>query len=92
MANLVTKIIKESAFNVDSKAHKAYTVAYRGRVFGISSLQWEDLMDSIEVVDKVLTIKCDVEVLKSSRVDQLTGETTNFLNIVPKLGVALADI
>lgn len=84
------KLIKEKAFTVDTETHTHYTVAYKGRVFGLSTLRFPK--ENITVNDSVVTITGEVEVLKNQTVDQLTGEIKMFLDIVPKLDIALAVI
>ena len=85
------KVIKTKDFTANDTKHTSYTCAYKGRVFGITTLQWEDEMANLTVADSVLTISCDVEVVKSQSVDQLTGAITQYLNIVPKVGLNLAE-
>ena len=94
MATLTLKVIKSKTFKVDKVDYIAYTCAYKGRVFGLSTLQWSEDVDSIVVEDNKLTISTDVEVKKTiSSTDPLTGEVTpSYLNIVPKLGLVLADM
>jgi hypothetical protein len=83
------KVIKSKEFSTKEGVKAThYVCAYKGRVFGVSSLRFES--NDLEVKDKILTIKCDVEVLKHTTVDSLTGEVTNYLDIVPKCDIALA--
>ena len=82
------KLIKSKAFTAKGVTHTHYTVAYKGRVFGLSTMRFED--KDITVEGDVLTINTDVEVLKESSTDQLTGETKAFLSIVPKMDILLA--
>lgn len=84
------KVIKSKEFTVNSESHTHYTVAYKGRVFGLSTLRFPK--EDIVVEDDTLTIKVDVEVLRNQSVDKITGEVSNYLDIVPKLDIALAAI
>jgi len=84
------KLIKSKAFEAKGEKHTHYTVAYKGRVFGVSTMRFAP--EDITVADNVLTINCDVEVLKNVSVDELDGSTKVFLDIVPKLDILLAAI
>ena len=90
MSKLKLKVIKSKEFNANDEQHTHYTVAYKGRVFGISTLRFPK--ENIAVEDTTMTIDCDVELLKSTSVDQITGEITTYVDIVPKLDIALAGI
>lgn len=83
------KVIKKKDFQVKGVDHVHYTCAYKGRVFGISSLRFDK--EDITVTDDVLTLGVDVEVLKNTTTDSLTGETRTYLDLVPKSGLVLAD-
>lgn len=83
------KVIKQKAFEAKGESHTHYMAAYKGRVFGISTLRFDP--DDLEVVDGVITIKTDIEVLKTTSTDPLTGTTSNYLDIVPKSGLVLAE-
>lgn len=85
------KIIKVKVFTANGSEHTHYTVAYQGRVFGISTLRFEGNESMISVNDQVLIIKGDIEVLKNTSVDPLTGATKTYLDIVPKSGLLLAE-
>ncbi len=85
------KLIKTKAFESKGDKHTHYTVAYKGRVFGVSTMRFAP--EDITVGDDgILTIKCDVEVLKNISTDPLDGTTKVFLDIVPKLDILLASI
>jgi hypothetical protein len=83
------KVIKSKEFTTKEGVKAThYVCAYKGRVFGVSTLRFEP--KDLEVKDNILTIKCDVEVLKHTSIDSLTGEVSNYLDIVPKCDIALA--
>jgi len=84
------KIIKQKDFKLDKQDHTHYTCAYKGRVFGVSTLKWEGEQDALSVDKSVLTINSDIEVLKRVDHDELAGTTTTYLDIVPKCGIELA--
>lgn len=84
------KLIKTKAFESKGDKHTHYTVAYKGRVFGVSTMRFAP--EDITVGEGVITINCDVEVLKNTSTDALTGDTRVFLDIVPKLDILLAGI
>lgn len=84
------KLIKSKAFEAKGEKHNHYTVAYKGRVFGISSMRFAP--EDITVDESVITLNCDVEMLKHTSVDQLTGEARVFIDIVPKLDLLLAVV
>lgn len=86
------KVIKSKSFEVKGVQHTHYTCAYKGRVFGVSTMRFEGELDSLVVAGDVLTISCDVELLKHTSTDQLTGEVRSFVDIVPKLDVLLASV
>lgn len=85
------KIIKFKEFEAKGVKATHYTVAYRGRVFGVNTLRFADMEGSITVEKDVLTFHCDVEVIKRIDTDQLTGEVRTFIDIVPASGLKLAD-
>ncbi len=88
--SLKVKIIKQKEFEVDNTPQTHYTVAYKGRVFGISTLKIP--ASDMKIEDKVLTLPSEIEVLKHTVVDPLTAEVQTYLDIVPKLEIALAVI
>lgn len=94
MSSIKLKIIKQKNFEYEGTKHTFYTCAYKGRVFGVSTMLWSEDLDSLKAKDNVLTITTDVEVKKTpGTVDQLTGEVSpSFFNIVPQLGLVIADI
>jgi hypothetical protein len=83
------KVIKSKSFEVTGKSHTHYTVAYKGRVFGVSTLRWEG--EDLKEDNGVLTIG-DCEVIKRVNTDTITGEVSTYLDLVPKLDVILAGI
>ena len=85
------KILKSKKFQANGTDETHYTLAYKGRVFGLSTLRWSEDKDSIEVKDNTLTIKGDIDIIKNSSVDKLTGEVSSYLDIVPKIGLTLSD-
>ena len=86
------KIIKSKPFDLKGTQHTHYTCAYKGRVFGVSTMRFEGNEDKLVIEGDTLTITGELEVLKNTNVDQLTGEVTTYLDIVPKLDIALAII
>ena len=86
---LKLKVIKSKKFKVKDADHIHYTAAYKGRVFGVSTLRFET--NDFTVKDDVLTLNVDVEVIKNRSTDPLTGEVRNFLDVVPKMDISLAE-
>ena len=86
------KLIKSKQFEVKGVKHTHYVGAYKGRVFGISTLNCEE--GEIQVDEKANTIKvdCSVEVKQEVTIDDITGDRTSYLSIMPKLGLELATI
>ena len=86
------KVIKQKAFEVDSTPQVHFTCAYKGRVFGVSTLRFPS--EDIKLSDdkKVLTLPQEIEVLKHTSTDPITGEVRSYLDLVPKLDVVLAVI
>jgi hypothetical protein len=82
------RIIKSKAFKANNEDHTHYTVAYKGRVFGVSTLRFDE--GNFTVEGTTLTLNVDVEVVQENSVDQLTGETASYLTIVPKMDILLA--
>ena len=82
------KIIKSKEFTANGEKHVHYTTAYKGRVFGVSTLRFEK--DDFTVKDTVLTFNTNVEVKQHVSVDELTGKSSTFLDIVPKIDLSLA--
>jgi len=86
------KIIKQKSFTAQNESHVHYTVAYMGRVFGVSSLRFDSIDNPFTVKDSVLTINCDIAVVKNAGTDPLTGKSYCYLDIVPKISTfSLAD-
>ena len=83
------KVIKVKAFESKGEEHSHYTCAYKGRVFGISTMRFDE--GDLTVEGDIITINTDIEVLKEVVLDQLTGETKQFLSVVPKVGLTLAE-
>lgn len=83
------KIIKVKEFEVKGEKHDYYTAAYKGRLFGVSTLRVPK--EDIKVEGDTLTISCEVEVLKNTNTDPLTGTTKVFLDLVPASGLVLAE-
>lgn len=89
MANLKLKVIKSKEFTANSESHTHYSCAYKGRVFGVSTLRFEK--DDFTVENNVLTLTTEVEVQKNTSTDPLTGDVKVFLDIVPKCTLAVAE-
>ncbi len=83
------KVIKKKSFDVAGQPHTHYTAAYKGRVFGVSTLRWDEGLT--ENADNTITLD-SCEVVKRTNVDNITGEVSTFLDLVPKLDVVLAEI
>ncbi len=83
------KIIKSKEFKANDEPHVHYTCAYKGRVLGVNSMRFE--ADDFSVEGTTLTIKTDVECVKNVSTDQITGEVRTFVDIVPKLGISIAE-
>jgi hypothetical protein len=86
----VLKLIKKKSFEAKGEQHVHYTAAYKGRVFGVSTLRFSD-NEITENDNGTISISGDIEVLKNASTDPLTGETKTYLDIVPKSGLVLAD-
>jgi predicted RNA-binding protein len=87
--NTAMKIIKQKEFEANGIKHTYYTVAYKGRYFGISTLYFES--DDLVAKDGVLNIKTSVEAKKKILTDAM-GETKEFIELLPKLDIGLALI
>mgnify|MGYP001169640289 FL=1 len=85
------KVIKIKDFTVNESAQKHFTCAYKGRVFGVSTLRFEESDLSYDDKESTLKFNVDVEVMVNKTVDQLTGEAKTYLDIVPKLGLNAVD-
>lgn len=88
--SLKLKVIKSKEFTVDTAKHTHFTCAYKGRVFSVSTIRWEGV--KLKPVNNVLTLPSECEVLKHTSSDPIDGTTRVFLDIVPSLGLVLADI
>jgi len=90
------KIIKEKSFEYKDSSTGAdalgthYTVAHKGRVFGVSSLRFEE--GDLKKEGNTLTIKGELEIRKETLVDQLTGEAKPYLSIYPKMDLQLSSL
>ena len=82
------KLIKSKKFTVGTVEHTHYTVAYKGRVFGLNSLRWEGT--DIKVDANSVTVEGECELKKTESTDLLTGVVTSYIDIVPKLELVLA--
>jgi hypothetical protein len=88
------KIIKKKEFEyTDSTTNQLstgthYTVAYKGRVIGVSSLRFEE--GELSVDGNTLKIKGELEIRKETNVDQLTGEAQTYLSIYPKMDLQMS--
>lgn len=83
------KVIRTKQFEAQGQPHTHYSAAYKGRVFGVSTLRVPK--EDITVDGDTITIAGDIEVLRNNSVDPLTGEQKTYLDIVPKSGLQLAD-
>ncbi len=90
MATITLKVIKKKDFEVSKVKHVHYTAAYKGRVFGVSTLRFEDGEIVEDTKTNTITIPKEVEVIKEVNTDPLTGEVTTYLTVVPKLDLVLA--
>lgn len=88
---LKLKIIKTKSFEAKGSKHTHYTAAYKGRLFGVSTMRFEGDEESLKAEDGILSISCEVEVLKNTSTDPIDGTTRVYLDLVPKAGLALAD-
>ncbi len=88
----VLKVIKSKAFKAQGQDHMHHTVAYKGRLFGVNSLRFEEGDFTLDDKEKTIILNVDCELKKDTRVDQVTGETTEWIGLVPKLDLALASI
>ena len=84
------KIIKSKKFKVQDNDHTHYSVAYKGRVFGVNSLRFEAGDFKVDEKAKTLTLNVECEIVK--RTESNLGETTIYLDIVPKLDLTLSEI
>lgn len=60
--SIAFKIIKSSSFKTDSVEGTNYTLAYKGRVIMLSSLDFDD--DMYQTKDSTLIVKTDIELVK----------------------------
>lgn len=87
---LILKVIKKKDFKVNEETHTHYSCAYKGRVFGVSTLRFNK--NEFKVKDDILSMEVDVELKKNVVDDPITGTTSTFLDLMPKLDISLADI
>lgn len=85
------KVIKFKSFEANNLPQTHYTCAYKGRVFGVSTLRFEESDLVFDAESSTLKFNVDVEVMVNKTADQLTGESKTYLDIVPKLGLNAAD-
>lgn len=92
------EIIKSKAFKVQDTDHTHYTCSYKGRVLGVSSLRFagekKDVLTTGTMPNgkPALIVDCDVNIIKALNTDQITGESKVYLDLVPKLDIALSDV
>lgn len=84
------KLIKTKAFQANGQDATHHVVAYKGRVFGVNSLRFEANDFKVDEKAKTLTLNVECEIIK--RTESNLGETTTYLDIVPKLDLALSEI
>jgi hypothetical protein len=85
------KLIKSKAFTFDSAGVETkgtvYTVAYKGRVFNVSSLSFD--ADALSVKDGVLAIKGECDVVAESYTNAI-GELVKGLKLMPKMDLVIS--
>ena len=84
------KIIKTKTFQANGQDATHHVVAYKGRVFGVNSLRFEAGDFKVDEKAKTLTLNVECEIVK--RTESNLGETTIYLDIVPKLDLTLSEI
>ena len=89
--SVTLKVIKSKAFTAKGEQHTHYSAAYKGRVFGVSTLRFQDDEITFNAETSTITISGDVEVLKNVSTDPIDGSTATYLDLVPKSGLILAD-
>ena len=86
------KLIKSKEFTfkdekgVDIKG-VVHTVAHKGRVFNLSSLNFE--AKELAVEKGVLSVKCDIDIVRENYTNAL-GESVVGLKIIPKMDLVLS--
>ena len=90
---MVFKIIKQKSFSFTNSEDVAetgiaYTLAYKGRVFQASTLNFEN--NELKADGNKLTISGDIDAVKAPYVNSL-GETVNGVKLMPKLDMVLSD-
>lgn len=81
------KLIKSSPFEFEGVKHSNYTIAYQGRVFQISTLNWN--ADDLELTDNSLKVLKPLEVIKKEAIDPITDCKVIRLSILPKCDLEL---
>lgn len=84
------KIIKQKSFEIEGTKHTHYTVAYKGRVFGLNSLKFEGTEFKVE--GNTISVPVECELKKTESTDLITGVVTSYIDIVPKLDLVLAGV
>lgn len=85
------KLIKTTSFQANGVDHNLYVCAYKGKVFGVNEMYWKEEPDGAIVVDdNTVTINAKIEVEKRVAHDPLTGQTTRYLDIMPKCDLELS--
>jgi hypothetical protein len=86
------KIIKSTSFDKNGVSGTVYTLGVQGRAVKLSTLSFADMdADTISATDTHISIKCELEVRKTSYTNQL-GENVHGLEFMPKFGFSLSDI
>jgi hypothetical protein len=83
------KVIKSKEFTYEDNDYTHYTCAYKGRVFGVSTLIWAEESSQPKVEKDVMSLPSNVEVRKRTVSNPLDGSSTDFLDIVPKMDLTL---
>jgi hypothetical protein len=81
------KLIKSSPFEFEGTKHNNYIVAYQGRVFQISTLNWE--ASDLDVTANSLKVLKPLEVVKKESIDPVTECKVIRLSILPKCDLEL---
>jgi hypothetical protein len=81
------KVLKATNFVAKGEQHTHYSVALKGRTFGVSTLAFDK--EDLELNEGMLHIKGDLEVSIRKETDILTGVTEEYKALVPKLNLTL---
>lgn len=84
---ITVKVLKATAFTAKGEQHTHYSVAFKGRGFGVSTLAFAK--EDLELVGDTLNIKPKCEVSIRKETDTLTGITTQYNALVPELGLSV---